>query len=114
RMPLRQWLVRITEYADRLLDDLAVVDWPDSIKKMQRDWIGKSAGAEVDFRLKMDEARFAGQPAVDSTIRVFTTRPDTLYGATYMVLSPEHPLVERITTPLHQQAVAAYKKIGRA
>src|SRR5262249_687059 len=72
RMPLRQWLLRITSYAERLLEDLDQVDWPDSIKKMQRDWIGRSEGAEVDFRLTDREG----------TIRVFTTRPDTLFGAT--------------------------------
>src|SRR5437762_2097733 len=92
RMPLRQWLLRITEYAERLLEDLDQVDWPESIKKMQRDWIGRSEGAEVDFAL----------PA--ATVRVFTTRPDTLFGATYMVLAPEHPLVDRITTPGQRQA----------
>jgi leucyl-tRNA synthetase len=98
RMPLRQWLLRITAYAERLLDDLESLDWPDSIKKMQRDWIGKSEGAEVDFALE------AGKP-----IRVFTTRPDTLFGATYMVLAPEHPLVETITTPPQRAAVQAYR-----
>jgi leucyl-tRNA synthetase len=100
RMPLRQWLLRITAYAERLLDDLALVDWPDSIQKMQRDWIGRSEGAEVDFRL-------AG---AKEAIRVFTTRPDTLFGATYMVLAPEHPLVERITTPEQRAAVRAYRE----
>ena len=107
RMPLRQWLLRITAYADRLLDDLALVDWPESIKKMQRDWIGKSEGAEVDFPLKGGEAGSGVAPP--AVIRVFTTRPDTLFGATYMVLSPEHSLVERITSPGQKQAVAAYK-----
>jgi leucyl-tRNA synthetase len=101
RMPLRQWLLRITAYADRLLDDLGQVDWPESIKKMQRDWIGKSEGAEVTFPLASDEK---------TSIRVFTTRPDTLFGATYMVLAPEHPLVDRITTPANRHAVEAYKK----
>ena len=99
RMPLRQWLLRITDYADRLLDDLELVAWPESIKKMQRDWIGKSEGAEVDFKL-------INEPVA---IRVFTTRPDTLFGATYMVLAPEHPLVEKITTSEQRQAVEAYK-----
>ncbi|HWY87857.1 MAG TPA: class I tRNA ligase family protein, partial [Gemmataceae bacterium] len=106
RMPLRQWLLRITAYADRLLDDLALVDWPESIKKMQRDWIGKSEGAEVDFPVTGGEAGAGVAP--HAVIRVFTTRPDTLYGATYMVLSPEHPLIERITTPAQKQTVAAY------
>ncbi len=112
RMPLRQWLLRITAYADRLENDLALVDWPESIKKMQRDWIGRSVGAEVDFRLKMAESVGANPQALiqnEQSLRVFTTRPDTLFGATYMVLSPEHPLVERITTPVQRQAVIAYK-----
>jgi leucyl-tRNA synthetase len=100
RRPLRQWLLRITSYAERLLNDLEPLGWPESIKKMQRDWIGKSEGAEVDFKL-------AEHPDV---IRVFTTRPDTLFGATYMVLSPEHPLVNRITTPAQRAAVAAYQE----
>ncbi|QJW99739.1 leucine--tRNA ligase [Frigoriglobus tundricola] len=100
RRPLRQWLMRITAYAERLLEDLEPLDWSHSIKEMQRNWIGKSEGAEVDFRL------------ADGTesIRVFTTRPDTLYGATYMVLSPEHPLVAKITTPEHAAAVKAYQE----
>src|ERR1700677_2672742 len=75
RMPLKQWLLRITDYAERLLDDLALVDWPESIKKMQRDWIGKSEGAEVDFFLHV-----TGTLPHDTKIRVFTTRPDTLFG----------------------------------
>jgi leucyl-tRNA synthetase len=99
RMPLRQWLLRITAYAERLLDDLDQVKWPEPIKKMQRDWIGKSEGAEVDFKLAKG----------DEVIRVFTTRPDTLFGATYMVLAPEHPLVERITTPACKAAVERYQ-----
>jgi leucyl-tRNA synthetase len=99
RIPLRQWLLRITDYAERLLEDLDKVDWPDSIKKQQREWIGKSEGAEVDFRLADGLA----------TLRVFTTRPDTLFGATYMVLSPEHALVEKITTPAQRAAVTAYQ-----
>ncbi len=100
RMPLKQWLLRITAYAERLLDDLATVDWSPSIKKMQHDWIGKSEGAEVDFGI-------AGTGA--GMICVFTTRPDTLYGATYMVLSPEHPLVDAMTTPEQRAAVQQYK-----
>jgi leucyl-tRNA synthetase len=100
RTPLRQWLLRITAYADRLLDDLDQVDWPESIKKMQRDWIGRSEGAEVDFALADSTA----------TIRVFTTRPDTLFGATYMVLSPEHALVNTITTATQKAAVTAYQE----
>ncbi len=99
RMPLRQWMLRITAYAERLLDDLEQVDWSPAIKEMQRNWIGKSEGAEVDFAL----------PAGDK-IRVFTTRPDTLFGATYMVLSPEHALVGRITAPAQRDAVKRYQE----
>jgi len=84
RKSLRQWMMRITAYADRLLDDLDGLDWPESIKLMQRNWIGRSRGAYIDF------------PAADGAIRVFTTRPDTVFGATYMVLAPEHPLVDRL------------------
>jgi leucyl-tRNA synthetase len=105
RMPLRQWLLRITAYAERLLDDLALVKWPESIQKMQRDWIGRSEGADVDFPLAPPFAK--GEST--GVIRVFTTRPDTLFGATYMVLAPEHPLVNAITTKEHRAAVEAYK-----
>jgi leucyl-tRNA synthetase len=98
RMPMRQWLLRITAYAERLLEDLEGLDWPESIKKMQRDWIGKSEGAEVDFALESGHR-----------IRVFTTRPDTLFGATYIVLAPEHPLVGTITTPEQWPVVEAYR-----
>lgn len=100
RMPLRQWMLRITAYAERLLDDLAAVDWPEPIKLMQRNWIGKSEGAEVDFTLAEGKA----------TIRVFTTRPDTLFGATYMVLAPEHPLVESITVEKQRGPVKRYQE----
>jgi leucyl-tRNA synthetase len=112
RMPLRQWLLRITAYAERLLDDLEVVDWPDSIKKMQRDWIGKSEGAEVDFPIVAPAVTRMGPRKSDEfprAIRVFTTRPDTLFGATYMVLAPEHPYVDVITTPEQSKTVAEYK-----
>ncbi|MFW6146141.1 MAG: leucine--tRNA ligase [Planctomycetota bacterium] len=119
RRPLTQWMLRITAYADRLADDLVDVDWPEPIKLMQRNWIGRSVGAEVDFLLGRDaattEAWFderaeAGVPAAagDEVIRVFTTRPDTLFGATYMVLAPEHPLVETITTSDQRDAVEGY------
>jgi leucyl-tRNA synthetase len=107
RMPLRQWMLRITAYADRLLSDLESVDWPHAIKEMQRNWIGKSEGAEVDFEIMQSGER--GAPARGERIRVFTTRPDTLFGATYMVLAPEHPLVETITTQDHRAEVAVYK-----
>jgi leucyl-tRNA synthetase len=88
RRPMRQWMLRITAFAQRLIDELEGLDWPDSIKLLQRNWIGRSEGAEVVFGIEGDDSE---------TIRVFTTRPDTLFGATYMVLAPEHPLVERIT-----------------
>src|SRR5206468_5972508 len=105
RRPLRQWLMRITAYAERLLEDLEPLDWPESIKAMQRNWIGKSEGAEVHFYCPVDELAAEYAPR----IRVFTTRPDTLFGATYMVLSPEHPLVDLITTEEQDPAVEAYK-----
>jgi len=98
RKPMRQWMMRITAYADRLLDDLEGLDWPESIKQSQKNWIGKSHGAEIDF---IEEV--SGAP-----IKVFTTRPDTIYGVTYMVLAPEHELVSGITTQGQQEAVAAY------
>jgi leucyl-tRNA synthetase len=100
RRRLRQWVLRITAYAERLLADLAGVDWPDSTKRMQEAWIGRSEGAEVVFGL--------AAPA-SGELRVFTTRPDTLFGCTYMVLAPEHPLVGEITAPPERAAVAAYQ-----
>jgi leucyl-tRNA synthetase len=99
RLPMRQWMLRITAYADRLIADLDGLDWPEPIKKMQRDWIGRSEGAQV---------RFAVEGRVDLAIEVFTTRPDTLFGTTYMVLAPEHALVDVITTPAQRGAVTAY------
>ena len=102
RIPLKQWQLRITEYAERLIDDLDLVDWPDSVKKMQRDWIGKSEGAEVAFTA-------LGSSGNAETIRVFTTRPDTLFGATYMVLAPEHPLVDSLTVPSQKEHVKTYR-----
>jgi leucyl-tRNA synthetase len=104
RMPLRQWMLRITAYAERLLADLDLVEWPEAIKHMQRNWIGRSEGAEVDFPLA--PSRSGTKPK--EAIRVFTTRPDTLFGATYMVLAPEHPLVAAITTKEQRAAVEAY------
>ena len=100
RKPMRQWMLRITKFAERLLDGLEGLDWSDSIKKLQSDWIGKSVGAEVDFQLD----------GYNEKIRVFTTRPDTLFGATYMVMSPEHKLVNEITTDEYKAAVEAYKE----
>ena len=105
RKPMRQWVLRITAYADRLLADLSGIDWPDSLKKQQIDWIGRSEGAEVDFAIA--DCRL---PIADSKIRVFTTRPDTLFGASYMVLAPEHALVSRITSKSQEAAVEAYQK----
>ncbi len=100
RKPMRQWMLRITAYAQRLLDDLDGIDWTDSLKDMQRNWIGRSEGAEVDFKVD----------GHDETITVFTTRPDTLFGATYMVLSPEHKLVDQLTTPEQKDAIKAYQE----
>ncbi|WP_374018647.1 leucine--tRNA ligase [Paenibacillus thiaminolyticus] len=99
RKPMRQWVLKITEYAERLLEDLDELDWPESLKDMQRNWIGRSEGAEVRFAIDGHEDH----------ITVFTTRPDTLFGATYCVLAPEHELVGRITTSGQQAAVQAYQ-----
>ena len=99
RVPLKQWMLRITRYADRLLEDLEDLDWPEPIKKMQRDWIGRSEGARVVFSI---------QDMSDAELGIFTTRPDTLFGATYMVLAPEHPLVDRITSDSQQDQITAY------
>ncbi|WP_042474460.1 leucine--tRNA ligase [Bacillus ndiopicus] len=98
RRPMRQWILRITEYADRLLEDLDELDWPESLKEMQRNWIGRSEGAEVTFKID----------GTEHTFDVFTTRPDTLFGATYAVLAPEHKLVAEITTAEQQEQVDAY------
>src|SRR5205085_10283549 len=92
RKPMRQWMLRITAYAERLLNDLDTIDWSHSLKEMQRNWIGRSEGAEVLFQTSGWEFHGAGQA---TPIRVFTTRPDTLFGATYLVLAPEHPLIEK-------------------
>jgi len=100
RRPMRQWVLKITAYADRLLEDLARVDWPASTLEMQKNWIGRSIGADVDFPLE----------DVSGHLRIFTTRPDTLFGATYMVLAPEHPLVGALTEPARQAAVTAYQE----
>ncbi len=130
RFPLRQWMLRITAYADRLENDLKLVDWPASIKKLQSDWIGRSTGAEVDFYVGAEldaiqlpdespganyeqwkshrvETGFPPKPG-DDVLRVYTTRPDTLFGATYMVIAPEHPFVERLSTSDQRAAVQAY------
>lgn len=104
RRPLRQWVLKITEYAERLIDDLALVDWPESIKEMQRNWIGKSEGAEIKFEVSGHAGMF---------FEVFTTRPDTLFGVTFCVLAPEHPLVEKITTDSQRSAVVDYVTVAK-
>ncbi|MFN6163901.1 MAG: leucine--tRNA ligase [Planctomycetota bacterium] len=120
RIPLRQWMLRITSYADRLLGDLDQLDWPVGIKKLQADWIGRSTGAEVDFPV-IEASAFAAwktnrsrsgfpREAGNDVLRIYTTRPDTLYGATYMVVAPEHPLVPKITMSAQSEAVTAYCK----
>ncbi len=105
RRALRQWVLRITAYAERLLQDLDGLNWPESTKRMQAAWIGRSEGAEIEFMLE--------DPRLGS-LKVFTTRPDTLFGATYMVIAPEHPLVEKLTTPANLAAVAAYRRQAAA
>lgn len=102
RRPMKQWVLRITEYAERLLNDIDLLDWPEGIKDMQRNWIGKSEGAEVTFKID----------GTDKTVTVYTTRPDTLFGATYLVLSPEHALVDAITAPEYKDEVKAYQKFA--
>ena len=122
RIPLRQWMLRITAYADRLDRELEGLDWPASIKKLQRDWIGRSTGAEVDFfiaptdggdaafqhwkKLRADTGFSERTP--EDALRVYTTRPDTLYGATFMVIAPEHPLLDRLTAPGQRDAIRTY------
>jgi leucyl-tRNA synthetase len=126
RRPLKQWMLRITAYGERLHDDLEYVDWPDHVKKLQRDWIGRSTGAEVDFFIGLPGQSHDGKPAAaafetwqssrvefpefpgDECLRIYTTRPDTLYGATYMVVAPEHRFVPRLTTSGQRDAVEAY------
>ena len=103
RRMLRQWVLRITQYAERLLDGLELMDWPASTKEMQRNWIGRSEGADIDFPVQ-------GQGT--TRIRVYTTRPDTIFGATYMVLAPEHPLVERISTKAQIQEIQEYRQLA--
>ncbi|HVU86649.1 MAG TPA: class I tRNA ligase family protein, partial [Pirellulales bacterium] len=128
RIPLRQWMLRITAYAERLEKDLEQVDWPEGIKALQRNWIGRSAGAEVDFWIADATTATAAAPAAftawqserktsgfprkpgDEVLRIYTTRPDTLFGATYMVIAPEHPQVERLTSTAQREAVQAYRE----
>jgi len=107
RKPMRQWVLKITEYADRLLEGLNDLDWPESLKEMQRNWIGKSVGADIDFKVAADHTDLTDEEA---KLSVFTTRPDTIFGATYMVLAPEHHLVEKITTDEQMKQVKAYKE----
>ncbi len=120
RLPLRQWMLRITAYADRLEEDLADLDWSESVKALQRNWIGKSVGAEVDFFIGKPEDfedwknsrrnnGFIRKPD-GSSLRVFTTRPDTLFGASYMVIAPEHTAVDRLTTSEQKEAVEEYRR----
>ena len=118
RIPMRQWMLRITDYAERLLDGLEDLDWPNGIKKLQSDWIGRSRGAEVDFFVGSDDEYEAwksdrqtgGFPdeADEHSLRVYTTRPDTLFGATYMVIAPEHPMLEGLVSDSQRNAVAEY------
>ncbi|MFM7136224.1 MAG: leucine--tRNA ligase, partial [Planctomycetota bacterium] len=125
RIPLRQWMLRITAYADRLEQELDDLTWPESIKKLQRDWIGRSTGAEVDFFVPPADGDAAGAFAAwktsraaggfpeapgDDALRIYTTRADTLYGVTCMVMAPEHPLVDRLTTPPQRDAITAYRE----
>ena len=97
KRPMKQWVMRITDYADRLLDDLSELDWPESIKLSQQNWIGKSEGAEIKFSIDNN-----------NSIEVFTTRPDTIFGATYLVLAPEHPLINHITTDEYRESISDY------
>ena len=99
RRPMKQWVMRITDYADRLLDDLDTLDWPESIKTSQRNWIGRSSGAEISFKVD-----------ANNEIEVFTTRPDTIFGATYLVLAPEHPVVDLIVTEDQKKEINKYKE----
>jgi leucyl-tRNA synthetase len=115
KRPMRQWMLRITAYADRLLADLDQLEWPESLKEMQRNWIGRSVGAEVDFEIARNESDAPAQKRDEKedeglAITVFTTRPDTLYGATYIVLAPEHPLVDQITVPSRRETIEAYRQ----
>jgi leucyl-tRNA synthetase len=113
RRPMRQWMLRITAFADRLVEELESLDWPDSIKALQKNWIGRSEGAEISFPVvgssRCDDRTPQRGVPTPSNITVFTTRPDTLYGATYMVLAPENPLVDRITTEEQREAIKSYR-----
>jgi len=102
RLPMRQWMLKITDYAESLLNGLDDLDWPESVKELQRNWIGRSEGSNVNFNL----------PSINKDITVYTTRPDTLFGATYMVLSPEHPLVDKLVSNEYKNKVNEYKKLA--
>ena len=104
KKPMKQWVLKITKYAERLLEDLEELDWPESIKEMQRNWIGKSEGALIDFKVE----------GTNESYTVFTTRADTLFGATYSVLAPEHPLVQKITTDEQRQVVEEYVNFAKS
>ncbi len=103
RRSMRQWMLKITAYADRLIEDLDELEWPENIKEMQRNWIGRSEGAFIEFNVKSSDSE---------KIKVFTTRPDTLFGSTFVVLAPEHPLVDKLTTSAQKKAVEDYKKFA--
>ena len=103
QQPMRQWMLKITDYAESLLDGLDDLDWPESVKDLQRNWIGKSEGANVYFNL----------PSINTSIIVYTTRPDTLFGATYMVLAPEHPLVKKLVSSAQKSAVISYTEAAQ-
>jgi leucyl-tRNA synthetase len=100
RVPMKQWMLKITDYAERLLQDLDGLDWPESTKELQRNWIGKSTGLQIKFKVE----------STGDTFEIFTTRPDTLWGVSYMALAPEHPLVSKITTPEQSAAVKKYQE----
>ncbi|MFH1051851.1 MAG: leucine--tRNA ligase [bacterium] len=111
RKPMRQWMIKITKYSQRLLEDLELVDWPFSTKEMQKNWIGRSEGAEINFKLNYAKRETRNVKSItEDTIRVFTTRPDTVFGATYMVLAPEHELVESIVTEDNNDKIENYIK----
>ncbi|KAJ4980861.1 hypothetical protein NE237_031698 [Protea cynaroides] len=107
RKPMRQWMLKITAYADRLLKDLDDLDWPESIKEMQRNWIGRSEGAEIDFCVLDNDGH-----EQDMKLTVYTTRPDTIFGATYLVMAPEHVLLSSLITDAQRKSVAAYKELA--
>jgi leucyl-tRNA synthetase len=108
---IKQWVLKITDYAEKLLDDLDKLDWPEKIKEMQRNWIGKSEGADIMFKVKSPKSKVKSQkPEREDFIKVFTTRPDTIFGATFMVLAPEHNLIEKIVTPGQLTEVKKYQE----